>query len=1807
MLNEEEGIIVVVATKNRVDLLKNALESIFIQTKKPLDVFVASDSIIENEIAEKDLCSTYGFHFLKDIYTHNYAGNLNTAIEGIFAKYAYDNRYDLNNLFIAFLDDDDIWHKEYLRECWNAHTTQTDIVVCGLNYHSDEKTFPLAIPHDLSIDSFLKGNPHVQGSNTFVKFSTLLKAGCFDENLDSTTDRDLFTRLFMLKPNIGIVDKYLVEVDASNTRGRLTNNREGKRLSLAKFYYKYGFLMSDEIKKEFFNRVTRFTDTKNEEELLDSLNKDISFNQLNDNKKYKYLNYFPKLCFSFITTDINYAKRLIKDIIEADYPSKKIVVFANFESLSELNELTNLLNATCIEYSLLSLKEAKKLAETKYFDKFVSDNFPKDGIVNEISVARSILQYFSYKKTRDDDVIYVVDEDMQLSSIYREFGKFEIKKADMKGFVSCYLGKADAVIGSYAGDAPIPALSTLRSSLLDYVYSLKLGKNKDSQEQLYFKRDYYYSFSDEGNICNETPFPLIESCTLKDVLGGKAVSRPLFEHPIDDFEPIRRGGNTLIFNRRLLLVPNFSIKIGDYVSRRGDSLWIILAKIKGYKIIGSSFSLFQNRLAYDFNLNKELQKETLDILGYSMISAISKEGFSSRTDFYKTFSQSLKDRTIRFAISYFRVIGLLKILNDESYDYLENDELVYDFIRKIKELDDISKVNAGFDELRSYISLDDKKNELEKIESFLINKCKCNNPILLGYGLEAAVYKSNSKTYKVYFRKDNLDFFKSIVNVLNDISGFPKNISFNDSLDYAYCSYDTINNFKKYEGGYAKELARFINELRLRGLVITNFKKENLLISHGEFFYIDLGKDIVPYSEKEYKRSVERCYQMIKFSSLNEHQFRILISKSYQEESTPLNYAFDVFNELINDKKKEQTHDPIILNLINKHRPGSVLDYGAGKCKIANSISDKFNTFVFDVDYKIIKERASNKVTIIDDIKKVNRTFDLINCNKVLCCTDEATNDFILGKINQLLSKDGRLILSICNPFFDVVNHTVTSIKNYVGKYENSSRYQKITIYGNREEFHRTFSYYERLLKKHGFNIEAIYEDKGIDTASLSFIGEHLIFDCHKSNKTLLNDCTLLIKANPMEANTIYENVRHIVSQLEKNNLFAERILTIDIKSEERARRYALDDFEKFQVEINKLKNDGYIDRIVSLDLPNDYSLYEKYFGLMSSDAHSENGQGLLATLKGFESVRTRYVFQTDSDIIYFNDGSENLNDALNVLKENNALTLSLSIAHNKKDEAITSKRTEVRSSFIDLKKLYEKLPLSNELVGSTLKDCWHRVLDKSLKENESLRLISNHLFFIHPENKLKKVNNFISIVRKQVENDFVPSIQIDYVNLNESYEWVPQTNKEVIIFIRGRNIPTTKLKRLFDSLEVQCFSNFQIVYIDDNSTNISSSEYVRALAAYSPIWKDRIIYIKNETRVGSLANFEFFYKRICINPKSIIINIDSDDALIKSDALRIIKEEFDKGHDVTVGNCFRLDKPLKKYDLVAFKHSWKRNGDNIWLHPKCFRRYLCGFIQDSLIKDNEYIDVGTDYAMMLPIVEHSYSPSFIKEQIYLFDASNESQNKQGVYKNNSQQKMKQWLLNKAKNLSQYPTIAVIGDGSILEDSNEYKIAFELGKSLAELGYNIKNGGLGGVMEAVFKGAKASLEYRIGSTIAVIPSNNINEVNDFADIVLPTGLDLLRNGLVVDADAVVVIGGGAGTLSEIALAWQKYKLIIALNNVDGWGKKLAGQKLDSRIRYQNIPEDCIYSANDVNDVISLLSKYLCLYTKKYHGIKWRKK
>ena len=103
-----------------------------------------------------------------------------------------------------------------------------------------------------------------------------------------------------------------------------------------------------------------------------------------------------------------------------------------------------------------------------------------------------------------------------------------------------------------------------------------------------------------------------------------------------------------------------------------------------------------------------------------------------------------------------------------------------------------------------------------------------------------------------------------------------------------------------------------------------------------------------------------------------------------------------------------------------------------------------------------------------------------------------------------------------------------------------------------------------------------------------------------------------------------------------------------------------------------------------------------------------------------------------------------------------------------------------------------------------------------------------------------------------------------------------------------------------------------------------------------------------------------------------------------------------------------------------------------------------------------------------------------------------------------------------------------------------------VGRGLAGRGVVVVCGGLGGAMEAACRGAKAAG----GVTVGLLPGGDREAANPFVDVAVATGLGEGRNVLVVRAaDVVIAVGGGHGTLSEIALALRAGKRVVG---VDTW-------------------------------------------------------
>jgi uncharacterized protein (TIGR00725 family) len=124
--------------------------------------------------------------------------------------------------------------------------------------------------------------------------------------------------------------------------------------------------------------------------------------------------------------------------------------------------------------------------------------------------------------------------------------------------------------------------------------------------------------------------------------------------------------------------------------------------------------------------------------------------------------------------------------------------------------------------------------------------------------------------------------------------------------------------------------------------------------------------------------------------------------------------------------------------------------------------------------------------------------------------------------------------------------------------------------------------------------------------------------------------------------------------------------------------------------------------------------------------------------------------------------------------------------------------------------------------------------------------------------------------------------------------------------------------------------------------------------------------------------------------------------------------------------------------------------------------------------------------------------------------------------------------------------ISVIGAADY--DQRESAFAEEVGQLLAEAGLGIVCGGRGGVMEAVCRGARE----HGGFTLGILPSQDRHQANRYLSVILPTGLGEARNVLVVLAGEVVLaIGGGYGTLTEIAHALKYEKPVVGFQTWSG--------------------------------------------------------
>jgi uncharacterized protein (TIGR00725 family) len=138
-----------------------------------------------------------------------------------------------------------------------------------------------------------------------------------------------------------------------------------------------------------------------------------------------------------------------------------------------------------------------------------------------------------------------------------------------------------------------------------------------------------------------------------------------------------------------------------------------------------------------------------------------------------------------------------------------------------------------------------------------------------------------------------------------------------------------------------------------------------------------------------------------------------------------------------------------------------------------------------------------------------------------------------------------------------------------------------------------------------------------------------------------------------------------------------------------------------------------------------------------------------------------------------------------------------------------------------------------------------------------------------------------------------------------------------------------------------------------------------------------------------------------------------------------------------------------------------------------------------------------------------------------------------------------------------------------------------LGAALARRGVTLITGGRGGVMEAASRGAAQAG----GLCIGILPGRSHAQANPYCGVVIPTGIGDARNAVTALAgDLVIAIGGAAGTLSEISLAWIHGRPILGLTGHGGWTDALAGGPVDHRAR------DPVVRCDDLDSLLGALDR-----------------
>lgn len=143
-------------------------------------------------------------------------------------------------------------------------------------------------------------------------------------------------------------------------------------------------------------------------------------------------------------------------------------------------------------------------------------------------------------------------------------------------------------------------------------------------------------------------------------------------------------------------------------------------------------------------------------------------------------------------------------------------------------------------------------------------------------------------------------------------------------------------------------------------------------------------------------------------------------------------------------------------------------------------------------------------------------------------------------------------------------------------------------------------------------------------------------------------------------------------------------------------------------------------------------------------------------------------------------------------------------------------------------------------------------------------------------------------------------------------------------------------------------------------------------------------------------------------------------------------------------------------------------------------------------------------------------------------------------------------------------TIGLIGSSVLSDDAlgvHVAEVSRVVGAEVARSGAVLVSGGSTGAMAIACESAQAAG----GLTVGFLPQPDLLSANPHLDLAFPTGMGTMRNVLTARcADALVMVGGGVGTLNELTLAYDFGVPVVMVTGTGGWVDRIVPMLVDGR-------------------------------------------